>query len=275
MSSRPVSNQPFLAGGLPRPGKALGAVMIALLAIWIAFAVGINWGGAGNTVFQWLAGSTESVLHGQVWRLLTAPLLHLPSGDGAVGHIVTTLLGLYFLAPSLEKKWGGGRMIAFLYGAAISGFVFQMLAELLIPLVLPGTVAMRASNALWFGAVSAVEAVAIAWALSFRGQQVMLMFVLPVSSTILVVFVVGMSVLRLIASGTTPEGLFSPFGAMLFGWLVGGGESAPLRRWWLQRKLKHVQAQKRAIARAGAPKLRVIEGSRKSEPEPPDKRWLN
>lgn len=250
--------------------------MVALLAIWIAFAVGINWGGGGREVFVWLAGSTEGVVHGQLWRLLTAPLLHLPSGDGAVGHIVTTLLGLYFLAPSLEKKWGGGRMIGFLFGAAIAGFVLQIAAELLIPIVLP-SVAARASNAIWFGAVSAVEAVAIAWALSFRGQQVMLMFVLPVSSTVLVVFVVGLSVLRLIASGTTPEGLFSPFGAMLFGWLVGGGEAAPFRRWWLRRKLRSVQAQKRALSRAGAPRLRVIEGSRKSDPDdrPPDKGWLN
>jgi membrane associated rhomboid family serine protease len=245
--------------------------MVALLAIWVMFAVGINWGDRGKEVFQLLAGNTSAVLSGEVWRLLTAPLLHLPSGDGAVGHIVTTMLGLFFLAPSLEKRWGGKRFLAFLYGAAVVGFVFQMLIELL----LPGSMASRA-NPLWFGAVGAVHAVAIAWALSFRGQQVMLMFVLPVSSTILVVFVVGLSVLRLLATGFAPEGLFSPFGAMLFGWLVGGGSPSPLRRWWLQRKLKSVQAQKRAAARPGAPKLRVIEGSRKSAPDaPPDKRWLN
>jgi hypothetical protein len=164
-------------------------------------------------------------------------------------------------------------MLGFLYGAAITGFVVQMIVEI----ALPASMAGRAANPVWFGAVGAVEAVAIAWALSFRGQQVMLMFVLPVSSTVLVVFVVGMSVLRLLASGTTPEGLFSPFGAMLFGWLVGGGDPPPLRRWWLQRKLRNVQAQKRAVARAGGPKLRVIEGARaKTDSDhPPDKRWLN
>lgn len=248
--------------------------MVGLLAIWVMFAVGINWGGGGEDIFGLLAGNTAKIVrHGQVWRLLTAPFIHLPSGDGAVGHIVTTLLGLYFLAPSLEKKWGGKKLLAFVYGAALTGFVLQMLVEL----VMPASMAGRTTNPLWFGAVGAVEAVAIAWALSFRGQQVMLMFVLPVSSTVLVVFVVGMSVLRLLASKSTPEGLFSPFGAMLFGWLVGGGDPAPIRRWWLQRKLRNVQAQKRTVARAGAPKLRVIEGARanRDSDNPPDKRWLN
>ena len=260
-------------GSLPRPGKALISVMVTLLAIWIVFAVGINWGGASVRVFEVLTGDTSLVLHGQLWRLVTAPLMHLPTGDGAVGHIVTTLLGLYFLAPSLERKWGGRRMVLFLYGSAIFGFLFQMLVGTLL-----SWVGARVSQNYWFGAVSAVEAVAIAWALSFRRQNVMLMCLIPVSSTVLVIFVVGVSVLRLLVGGTAPEGLFSPFGAMVFGWLVGGGDPAPIRKWWLGRKLKNLQAQKHATRsqpRANVPKLRVIEGKRASEARAPDKKWLN
>jgi hypothetical protein len=32
--------------GLPKPGKVLKSTMLVLLAIWLIFAVGINWGGA-------------------------------------------------------------------------------------------------------------------------------------------------------------------------------------------------------------------------------------
>lgn len=275
MSPRQVPPGPGpITGSLPRPGKALAAVMIGLLAIWIILAVVINWGG-GSGVFQWLAGSTGLVLHGQVWRLFTAPFLHLPQGDGAVSHMLTTLLGLFFLAPSLEKKWGPKRMLAFLYGAALAGFVFQMLVEASLSIVAP-SLAVRFGQPYWFGAVGAVEAVAIAWALSFRGQTVNLMFVLPVSTRVLVIFVVGLSVARLLVGGTSLEGLFSPFGAMLFGWLAGGDPS-PLRRWMLKRKLRSLTEQKKKkVHKVIPPHLRVIEGSRTSDADPPnDKRWLN
>lgn len=250
--------------------------MIGLLAIWIAFAVSINWGGGGDGVFKFLAGSTDKVLHGEVWRLFTAPLLHLPQGDAAVSHMLMTQLGLFFLAPSLEKKWGGKKLIAFLLGAAVTGFVFQMIVESALSLAAP-SVAARFGQDYWIGAVGAVEAVAIAWALSFRGQNVMLMFVLPVSTRVLVIFVVGLSVARLLVGGAAPEGLFSPFGAMLFGWLVGGDPS-PLQRWMLKRKLRSLTEQKRKVqtGRGIPPHLRVIEGSRRSDADPPtDKRWLN
>src|SRR5947199_5459794 len=97
--------------GLPRPGKALLAVMGTLLAIWIMFAVGINYGGLDRTAFLVFCGNTYAILHGQIWRLFTAGLMHQPAGSGAVNQILYALLGLYFLAPSLEARWGAKRML--------------------------------------------------------------------------------------------------------------------------------------------------------------------
>ena len=247
--------------------------MLTLLAIWVMFAVGINWGGGGGALFEFGVGDTQAILSGQVWRLFTAPLLHRPSGDGSVSHIVSVLLGLYFLAPSLEKKWGGKWMLAFLYGSAIVGYLFHMLLQVAIPgphnasLIQP-----------WYGALSAVHAVAIAWALSFRGQRVLLMFVLPVSSTILVVFVVGLSVLRLLAAENVPEGLVSPFGAMAFAWLVAGSEPSPLRKLWLKWQLRRLRTK--AAKRDSGPRLRVITGGKRDDEHddddgPPPGGWLN
>src|SRR6266550_3001874 len=99
--------------GLPRPGKALLAVMGVILAIWIMFAVGINYGGLDPTAFFFFCGNTQAILHGQVWRLFTAGLMHQPFGDNAVWNLILTLAGFYFLAPTLEARWGGKRMLLF------------------------------------------------------------------------------------------------------------------------------------------------------------------
>jgi hypothetical protein len=80
-------------GGLPRPGRVLKVVMIAVLAIWLAFAIGINWAGAPETVFLLFCGNTERILSGEVFRLFTAPWMHMPSGT--IGHVLSTLFGLY------------------------------------------------------------------------------------------------------------------------------------------------------------------------------------
>ncbi len=262
------------SAAFPRPGKALLSVMVGLTAIWVFFAIGINWGGAGADVFQALVGSTARVLRGEIWRLFTAPLLHVPSGEGAVGHIVSTMLGLYFLGPSLEKRWGARKFVGFLYGSAVFGFVVQMLAELVLPRGISSTLGQP-----WFGSVGAVSALAIAWALSFQDRQVALMFVLPVSARTLVIFIVGLSVLRLISASAAPEGLISPFGAMLFGWIVGGGNPPPIRRWWLQYrlgKLKQARIPSSPRKRA-ASDLRVVDGGllRRDESKTRDKHWLN
>jgi membrane associated rhomboid family serine protease len=247
MNRRSTPNQASPSGPVfPRPGKALTAAIVGLLAVWITFAVGINWGGGGANLFELGVGDTHKILRGEVWRLFTAPLLHLPTGPGSVGHIVSTLLGLYFLAPALEKKWGGRWMLAFLYGSALVGYLLHMLLQIAVPS--PHDAALQQP---WFGSLSAVHAVAVAWALSFRGQRVMLFLVLPVTSTVLIVFVVGVAVLRLLAADNVPEGVVSAFGAMGFAWLVAGSEPSPLRRLWLRWRLRKL-ARTRTDAKIGA-----------------------
>ena len=74
------------------------------------------------------------------------------------------------------------------------------------------------NNGHWFGSVPVIEAISVAWALNFRGQTVRLFFVLPVTARGLLAFVIGFSLLRLIAVQQTPEGLISPFGGLAAGW---------------------------------------------------------
>lgn len=263
--------------GLPRPGPALKWVLIGLLAIWLAFAIGINWAGASPEIFFFLCGNTERIAAGEIWRLFTAPLMHMPSGR--VGHILMAMLGLYFLAPSLEREWGTARFLRFLLFSGLIGYGLQFFFLIL----LPADISARLAGDYWFGALPVINAVSIAWALSFRGQVVKLYFVLPVSSTGLILFVVGLNVMYLIGAQNHLEGLISPFGGMLAGWLLAGTPS-PLRKAWLKLQLARLdseakregKARRRRAAQSG---LRVIEGGGNprdgDKRRGPDGKWLN
>lgn len=266
---------------LPRPGRVLKVVLVGLFAIWLVFAVALNWGDASEQAFLILCGNTERILDGEVWRLFTAPLMHVPSGT--IGHILTALLGLYFLAPSLEEAWGSKRFAYFLFWCGVLGYATQIL----VTLIVPAAFAAKLVGSYWFGAVPVVEAVAIAWALSFRGQVVRLMFILPVSSRGLIVFVVAMSLMYLFAGAQTPSGLIAPFGGMLWGWLLGGDTPSPIRRAWLQFRLGLLEAEARRDRRqrrerAKRSGFRVIDGE--GRPDDSERRsrgkrgnggWLN
>jgi len=250
---------------LPRPGKGLKVVLVALLAVWLAFAIGINWAGVSPELFLLLCGNTERVLQGEVWRLFTAPLMHNPSGD--VGHIIGAMIGLYFLSPSLEEEWGTARFLRFLLISSVLAYALQMF----VSLALPREIADKLVPPYWFGSTPAMSAIAIAFAMSFKGRVVRLFFVLPVSSRGLIIFVVGMAVLLLIAGALGPAGLIAPFFGMLFGWLLGGSTPSPVRRFYLRYRLAQLDIEARR-ARAGRREraqrsaLRVITGGKGDEP---------
>jgi membrane associated rhomboid family serine protease len=255
--------------GLPRPGKALLWVMGVLVSIWVMFAVAVNYGGLDKEVFFLFAGNTQAILHGEVWRLFTAGLMHFPQGGAGVSHIVNVLLGLYFLAPTMEARWGSRRLLWFLLGCLLTGFLAQMTVEALFPRTI--------GQPYWYGAIGAIEGIAVAWALSHRGQVVRLFFVLPVTSTGLLVFVIGFSVFLVLANGQMHEGLITPFGGMLGGYLFGAGTPSPARRLLLKVRYFFI-ARRAAKSRGNQPKLRIIEGG-DSPPmgrrPPTDKRFLN
>ena len=264
---------------LPTPGKAVRGLMLAVFVTWLCFAIALNWGGAPESVFWALAGSTELILQGEVWRLLTAPMLHYPMGAAGVSDLVFTLLGLYFLTTRLEEQWGGKRLLRFIALSAVIAYALQMLVSLL----LPASVADRLVGEYWFSLTPALEAIAIAWALTFKGQVVRLFFVIPVSSRMLIIAVIGLSCLAVVAGATSQAGLISPFGGMLCGWLLGGSSPSPLRKAWLKLRLAQLDEQARRESRkkprpnpAG---LRVLPGGRADDSDDddkgPDGRWLN
>ncbi len=253
--------------GMPRPRKAVLGMMFALVAIWVMFAVGINWGHAGHTVLAPFIGSGSALLHGHIWVLLTAtlvPEIHEPL------TLLMPLFTLYFFGATLEDRWGPKKILAFLFGSAAFAFLVQIAVGALIPQLATPT---------WFGSLGMTEALAVAWALNNRSSTVRLFFVFPVSGTMLLVFIFVVSVFNVFAMKAPSEGLVTPFGGMLAGWLFG--DVSPLRRFVLQLRLRRLQRETEALRtsqaaarrRAAGPPLRVIHGGGDSPPK--DKRFLN
>ncbi|EYF05266.1 rhomboid family protein [Chondromyces apiculatus DSM 436] len=242
-------------------------MMVAVTALWVMFAIGLNFAGVSQAVWTPFEGNVDKILSGQIWRLVTAPMLHSVRDPW---HFLSTVLGLYFLGTPLEERWGSRRMLAFLFASAAFASAAQVLVGTLIPHI---------AQPVFYGGLGMVEAVAVAWALAHRNASVRLFFVLPVSGTMLLVFVFVMSVLNVIALRAPQEGLITPFGGMLAGWLFG--DFSPVRRYYLKLRFKQLQGQSEALRRLptsssrgrSGPPLRVLPGGQKSPPK--DKRWLN
>jgi membrane associated rhomboid family serine protease len=267
--------------GLPRPGRVTTIAMSAVGALWLTFTVSLHWAGLSPDVFALFCGNTLHVLHGQVWRLLTAPLMHGPEG---VWHALGVVITLYFFGVPMEKAWGQRRYARFLVAVMLGGSLIQALFDVALPLEVRSYFAPN----YWFGGGGVASALVVAWGMNNRGQVVRLYGILPLSATVIMVMSVAMPLFYLLFRETPREGVFGWLGACGVGWLLGASTPSPLRRYWLNLRLSRLDAEvareaqerKRRVERSN---LKVIEGGRAKPASPPDGekgrgpdgRWLN
>ena len=159
----------------PRPGKVLRGVLWGVAALGDSFWALAGWvaGDSGCVRGDGLQPVARVVLHGELWRLFTAGLI-FPSGPGAVSHLLFLLVGLYFLSPDLETRWGGPRFGLFLALCIIVGYALAALVslqplggEMLHPVQL-------------YGMYAAITGTAVAWSRMNADLEVRLFFILPV-----------------------------------------------------------------------------------------------
>lgn len=276
---------PPVSMAFPRPGRALSALLVAMAALGVFTAFLATWVPGGTAVFLWL-GCDTAVAFRQPWRLLTSGLLTDPTHWT---HLAFSLLGLYFLGTSLEKRWGGARLLRFLALAVVLGNLTMLAVDALVP----GDGQARFHPPFVFGPTAAITAIAVAWSLEYSRSTVNLFLFLPIRGRTLFWVTVGFCVLDLIFPQALPEGVVAPFGGLIAG-LVLGGTPSLARKAWLHLRLAVLRRRSTGMSvddvlaprppparrpRAGGPPLRVVQGGLedvlKKRTPPKDKRYLN
>lgn len=216
-----IRNSPSTGfGGGPSFGRTGGfsAVTILLIANAICFVIERS---ALEPVLNWFVLHRDTVLHGEVWRLITYGFLHSPQD---IGHIAFNMFGLWIFGRMIEPVIGRTEFFAFYFVGILAGGV--------------GHVLLTPAGAL--GASAAVVAVTILAAMKFPRMKIMFMFVIPMELRFLAALYVITDVFGLagfgergIGNAAHLAGALFAFGYHQFGWHLTGHlpNVAGLRKW--------------------------------------------
>ena len=265
----------------PRPGRGVKALLVVYVVVALAGALLFNYGGRGGLELLQALACVPGEVSSHPWSILTAGLMTSPRDFTS---IILTAVGIYFLAPDLEKRWGLWRFFRF-YALSIMGGFGLALA---LAHIAPGDSRVFHPGAM-FGPAAALTALAVAWGRENASAQIRLYFLLPISGRLLVWITLGFCALGLFFPATLSEGVVAPFGGFVVGLLLAGSPS-PIRALYLRVKLAFLRRKTGAVKidldprarpkkRPGSPPLRVVVGGLdddlgKREP-PKDKRFLN
>ncbi len=211
-----MPQQPQFA--FPRPTKVVTRLLIVLGGLWLFFALATNIGQSG--LFAGIYGELElkpsEVVPGlHLWQLATYAWLHDLNG---LSHILFNCMGLYFLGPMLERRWGGGNFLRFyVLTGIIAGLVSVPVGVLFggrwdVPIV---------------GASGALMGLVAAYSVIFPNAQFLFFFVVPVKARYLIWISLGLDVLFFIANPNGNVAIQTHFGGAFAGWLLVTGNWRP------------------------------------------------
>jgi len=123
---------------LPKPTRVVTCLLVINIGIFVLVA--LSEGLRGVVYYYGMMANRETVtsggrvltgggvLTGQVWRLVTYQYLH---DTRSAIHLLFNMLGLYFLGPPLERRWGGRTFFGFYTLCGVAGAVFYTLLTLI------------------------------------------------------------------------------------------------------------------------------------------------
>lgn len=114
-----LSDRPYMRDDYPRNATPIYTWLIsAIIASFVLQFVFPRWLGLDQTLERYFALTAENVRSGKVWTLFTYSFLH---SIGNVLHVVSNLLGVYFLGRVLEPMLGSRRFLWLYVGAVVTG----------------------------------------------------------------------------------------------------------------------------------------------------------
>jgi len=169
-------------------GRVPPAVGGLIVATALASLGGVVAERSGAHVLAELALVPSALLGGELWRLVTWPLVETDPLS-----LLFAGLTLYWFGRDLCLAWGPRRFLLTFFGvAAAAGLVTTLLGVLAFGGLL---------GAVYAGSWAVLSALVIAWATLFPERQILLMFALPMSGRALLWVTVGITLLYAVFGG--------------------------------------------------------------------------
>jgi membrane associated rhomboid family serine protease len=166
--------------------------------------------------------SPALVWSGEVWRLLSYPFLESDPLALVFGGLM-----LWMFGRDLAVAWGERRLLQAFLGIAAGAAAATSLLALAWPrLQLIGVA----------GPWTVIDALVVAWALSFPDRQLLFMFALPVNGRALLWLTVGGTALYAVFSGVAPYVPHLLAEGLVVMWLRGPRLRLPRLRRWRRRR---------------------------------------
>lgn len=194
---------PQMRMGLPSLTPVVKWLLIINVSVFLINFIFSSQDGTGMTFLQTYFAliPTTPMLTLQLWRLITYQFLHWD-----FYHILFNMLGLAFLGPSLEHRWGSKKFLTFYLSCGIAGGLFFIL------LVMTGFL----SAAPMAGASGAILGVLTACAILFP-HFVVLFIVFPVPIRVAAVILMGIAFYTVFSKGANAGGEACHFAGIAVG----------------------------------------------------------
>ncbi len=192
---------------------ACKTIILINVVVFLAQWLNPEWGRGDSAFREAFEASSDGILrHFKVWQLLTATFLHDPNN---LFHILWNMLFLWVVGREMEAMYGSREFTALYLCAA----VFSTLCWAIVDRFFPGAKETR-----MIGASGAVMAIVVLYTLYYPRREVLLFFVLPVETWLLLVVFLGYDALNLVRElqvGRSLDGSSKAFASHLGGALYG------------------------------------------------------
>ncbi len=212
--------------GTPRPAWSRGpsfgggrtgvrSIVTTLIIInVVVYVLGMLGDALGDYIYGYGAMQSRAVMHGQIWRLITAQYLH-----AGTGHLLLNMIGLHFLGRPLERMWSPRKFLTIYTLCGLFGNVFYTVLGAR-GIIDPLTPAVGASGCI-FGLLGVV-------AVLFPHATVYVYFLFPIKIRTAAMIFGGIALLTILDKGQNYGGEACHLAGLVFGvWWAMKGE-----RWW-------------------------------------------
>ncbi len=193
--------------GWNRLGKVSKSWIITLFAMFLLNAVGQNFLGVSIPLLA--AFSPEQIFAGEIWRLVTYPLV-----EGNALRLLISCVILYLFGLHYERVWGSKEYFRFAVIITIGAGVIAAILQKFIPL--------SSGSGLYTGPHAFVDALLVYMVVKEPNSKILFGFVLPIQTKVLVGFFILLTVLQ--ALNGEPNHLYLYFAAMLVSYLYSSGK---------------------------------------------------